>query len=358
MKSLDIVEVMRLLRCMLTAAPEPSSYAESVAPEVRQLCQLAQGRPSLQLQLRAELTSPDGVLHAFQACPSLGVQILLQVSEAVGGYVHAEHSRTLHVKERRTVCMVLMHEAPIRILDLIRRKLLRPELNKVATGLRAAGRKCASIQAYNSAGKTVHDQLIAFGVSREELLEVLEGLHLNEPTGNPALIKKWTQYIIWSYYLHRDGHKYLGGTQADIKSGDSDCVPHFGPSFKCKSPCHQRYNTKFYDQLVKDRCSEAHWVCNGSSVSRAVLEIGFNWTARDVAAAYKYLPSVKTGEEGLLGPSACAEEAFCAVLEEVRNTPVFQKMFTDDRSQRTGGGAWQHGSTLQYAPFCSDDLFV
>ena len=62
--------------------------------------------------------------------------------------------------EGRTVSYVLSYCLPIEIMTLIRKRLLAPELGKVAYAYRNAGHACALKGAWNSAGKTVHEALV------------------------------------------------------------------------------------------------------------------------------------------------------------------------------------------------------
>ena len=228
-------------------------------------------------------------------------------------------------------------------MTLIRKGLLAPELGKVAHAYRNAGHDCAQKGAWNSAGQTVYEALVQQDVTRDELLVVIEALHRSQPTGDPTLIKKWTQYLLNARFSHRKGHDYLDG-KVDIKSGDSKYLPCAG-----KSPVYQRYKKILYKRLAD--CTEAHWVCDGTRADRVSFEVLFSWIVRDTVAEHGYGHSVQTGEEGFLGPSANAEMAVSAVLEEVRKTDVFQMIFTEEQSQRVGRGEWQHRSALQHAPF-------
>ena len=257
-----------------------------------------------------------------------------------------EAQRLFHLKqcEGRTVFFVMIYCLPIEIMTLIRKGLIAPELRKVAYAYRNAGHDCALKGAWNSAGKTVYDALVEQGVTRDELLVVLKALRLSRPTGDPTLIKKWTQYLLYAHFSHRAGHAYLGDGKVDIKSGDTKFLPVAG-----KSPVHQRYNNILYKRLAD--CTEAYWVPNGTRAERVSLEVLFGWIVRDTVAEHGYGYSVQTGEEGFLGPSANAEKAVSAVLEEVRKTDVFQMIFTDEQSQRVGRGEWHHRSALQHAPF-------
>ena len=238
---------------------------------------------------------------------------------------------------------VLSYCLPIEIMTLIRKRLLAPELGKVAYAYRNAGHACALKGAWNSAGKTVHEALVEQHVTRDELLVVIKALYLSRPTGDSTLIEKWSQYLLYSHFSHRAGHAFLDGL-VDIKSGDSKCLPYAG-----KSPVYQRYKKILYKRLAD--CTEAHWVCEGTRADRVSLEVLFSWIVRDTVAEHGYGHSVQTGEEGFLGPPANAEKAVSAVLEEVLKTDVFQEIFTEEQSQRVGRGEWHHRSALQHAPF-------
>ena len=238
---------------------------------------------------------------------------------------------------------VLSYCLPIEIMTLIRKRLLAPELGKVAYAYRNAGHACALKGAWNSAGQTVHEALVEQHVTRDELLVVIKALYLSRPTGDSTLIEKWSQYLLYSHFSHRAGHAFLDGL-VDIKSGDSKCLPYAG-----KSPVYQRYKKILYKRLAD--CTEAHWVCEGTRADRVSLEVLFSWIVRDTVAEHGYGHSVQTGEEGFLGPPANAEKAVSAVLEEVLKTDVFQEIFTEEQSQRVGRSAWHHRSALQHAPF-------
>ena len=244
----------------------------------------------------------------------------------------------------KRVCRLFQLSVPYEICRFIAIGRLDKRFARAAAAFREVGWQCKARGMFNTVGDTVRTILKDRGVTREDIMTLIEVFAANPPL-DKRLINDWTQYAYWCLHSRYDRDSTFPGGQAEIKHGDTQELAHFdNPRMTNQSPVSRRYGGPMYEHIMQG--SECYYEGRGTRELRALTELDFDWLASEKCHAFGFRVHEATGDEGLLGPSNKAEAALCSMIAEVKLYPAYRVAASGGAIfiaawQRTGGGGWQ-----------------